>query len=54
MWFERDGPEDHLLSDLDGPAYFLLVMDHQAINYFKPWTIYTNKRMKKYLAFNPA
>ena len=27
MWFEHDGPQDDLLSDLDGPAYLLLVTD---------------------------
>ena len=35
-WFEHNGPQDHLLSDLDGPAHFLLITDHWAIGYFDP------------------
>ena len=34
IWFEHDGPQNHLLSDLDGPAHLLLVTDHRFIDYF--------------------
>ena len=33
MWFEHDDPQDHLLSDLDGPVDLLLITDQQAIGY---------------------
>ena len=36
MWFEHDGQQDNILSDLDGPAHFLLVRDHRTIGYFDP------------------
>ena len=28
IWFEHDGSQDHLLSDFDGSAHFVLVTDH--------------------------
>ena len=36
LWFDHDGPQDHLPSDLDGSAHFLLVTDHRAIGYCDP------------------
>ena len=33
IWFEHDGPHDHLLADLDGPAHFRLVW---LFRYFDP------------------
>ena len=33
---EHGGPQDHLLSDLDGSC-IQLIMDHRALGYFEPW-----------------
>ena len=37
MMYEDDGPQDHLLSDLDGPSDVLLVTNQWSNGYLDPW-----------------